>query len=422
MKIIVCEMCGSKDLIKQESIYICQSCGTKYSTEEARKLMVEVEGTVNVVVDNTASVDNMLQLAKKSLEIGNYQEAEDYANRVIENKRDSYYAWFIKGVSIGKKTTLAKPTVQEGIKYMLSSIEYAPREELDSLKNSISKEAYSMLVKRVSDSCQAFGARHNADLHKQIISLIPRLHAIIESIKKSGCQLDEAKFNNATAKLIDDYALKYWYECMYNELNEYNQRREYFGVERLEEYRNENLKVMELLRYGFTLASDKALKLKYYEHMVNICTELLSGSNYANHSSNNEPFKSYTHALTSKEEKKKKAEEIMGLHREWNKLDSSHEVPKNAPYSGGCYIATCVYGSYDCPQVWTLRRYRDNTLGATWYGRAFIRAYYKISPTLVKWFGHTNWFKRLWRGRLDKMIEKLNSNGVEDTPYDDKIW
>ena len=28
----------------------------------------------------------------------------------------------------------------------------------------------------------------------------------------------------------------------------------------------------------------------------------------------------------------------------------------------GCYVATAVYGSYDCPEVWTLRRYRDDTL------------------------------------------------------------
>ena len=53
----------------------------------------------------------------------------------------------------------------------------------------------------------------------------------------------------------------------------------------------------------------------------------------------------------------------------------------------GCYVATAVYGSYDCPQVWTLRRFRDYTLAETWYGRAFIRAYYAVSPTLVKWFG-----------------------------------
>lgn len=90
--------------------------------------------------------------------------------------------------------------------------------------------------------------------------------------------------------------------------------------------------------------------------------------------------------------------------------------------TGGCYIATCVYGSYDCPQVWTLRRYRDNTLGTTWHGRLFIRTYYAISPTLVKWFGHQIWFKKLWRGKLDRMVNKLQSNGVEDTPYEDRHW
>lgn len=90
--------------------------------------------------------------------------------------------------------------------------------------------------------------------------------------------------------------------------------------------------------------------------------------------------------------------------------------------SGGCYVATAVYGSYDCPQVWTLRRFRDNTLAKSWYGRAFICTYYAVSPTLVKWFGHTEWFKKLWQGKLDKMVAKLQSQGVESTPYQDINW
>ena len=90
--------------------------------------------------------------------------------------------------------------------------------------------------------------------------------------------------------------------------------------------------------------------------------------------------------------------------------------------TGGCYVATAVYGSYDCPQVWTLRRYRDYTLAETWYGRAFIHVYYAISPILVKWFGHTKWFKKLWQKRLDKMVNYLNNRGVEDTPYTDRNW
>lgn len=89
---------------------------------------------------------------------------------------------------------------------------------------------------------------------------------------------------------------------------------------------------------------------------------------------------------------------------------------------GGCYIATCVYGEYDCPQVWTLRRFRDNALAEHWYGRAFIRTYYAISPMFVKWFGHQEWFKKLWKGKLDKLVCKLQSNGFESTPYKDRNW
>lgn len=97
-------------------------------------------------------------------------------------------------------------------------------------------------------------------------------------------------------------------------------------------------------------------------------------------------------------------------------------VPEPNATTGGCYVATAVYGSYDCPQVWTLRRYRDDMLAKTWYGRAFIRTYYVVSPTLVKWFGKTDWFRNIWKPKLDRMVIKLNTSGVEDTPYQDKIW
>lgn len=90
--------------------------------------------------------------------------------------------------------------------------------------------------------------------------------------------------------------------------------------------------------------------------------------------------------------------------------------------AGGCYIATCVYGSYDCPQVWTLRRYRDYTLALTWYGRTFIRFYYSVSPTIVKLFGDKKWFQRIFKMKLDKMVEKLHSQGYSETPYNDKEW
>ena len=54
-----------------------------------------------------------------------------------------------------------------------------------------------------------------------------------------------------------------------------------------------------------------------------------------------------------------------------------------------CYIATCVYGSYNCPEVWTLRRFRDYYLYKHFFGKLFIKIYYKISPVIVKLFGNS---------------------------------
>ncbi len=99
----------------------------------------------------------------------------------------------------------------------------------------------------------------------------------------------------------------------------------------------------------------------------------------------------------------------------WNELS-------NPGGGGGCYIATSVYGSYDTPEVWTLRRFRDDVLGQTWYGRLFIKAYYATSPTLVRLFGDAEWFQNFWRDRLDSLVQNLQDDGFESTPYQDKDW
>jgi hypothetical protein len=90
----------------------------------------------------------------------------------------------------------------------------------------------------------------------------------------------------------------------------------------------------------------------------------------------------------------------------------------------GCYIATSVYGSYDCPEVWVLRRFRDYRLKQTELGRAFIKAYYAISPTLVKVLGRVRLIREMVRKPLDMFVVKLRSEGISDQPYEDgpNIW
>ena len=53
--------------------------------------------------------------------------------------------------------------------------------------------------------------------------------------------------------------------------------------------------------------------------------------------------------------------------KQWNQTTKSlnrtfRYSKRGSRKKNGCYIATCVYENYDCPQVWTLRRFRDETL------------------------------------------------------------
>ena len=58
MKKMVCEICGSKKIKKENDVFICQECGTEYSLEEARKLLKEVDG-------EASSDINIVKVAKE---------------------------------------------------------------------------------------------------------------------------------------------------------------------------------------------------------------------------------------------------------------------------------------------------------------------------------------------------------------------
>ncbi len=61
---IKCEMCGSSNMVKEDSLYVCKHCGMKYSPEEAKKMMVEIEGAVKI--DDTEELSNLYVLARRA--------------------------------------------------------------------------------------------------------------------------------------------------------------------------------------------------------------------------------------------------------------------------------------------------------------------------------------------------------------------
>lgn len=77
MKQLTCEMCGSTDLMKQDGVFVCQTCGCKYSVEEAKKMMVEgtVEVTGTVKIDQSSTFNNLLQAAQNAIRDGRFTSA-----------------------------------------------------------------------------------------------------------------------------------------------------------------------------------------------------------------------------------------------------------------------------------------------------------------------------------------------------------
>ncbi|MBE7007110.1 MAG: hypothetical protein E7424_08230 [Ruminococcaceae bacterium] len=111
--------------------------------------------------------------------------------------------------------------------------------------------------------------------------------------------------------------------------------------------------------------------------------------------------------------------------KQWNSTTKSLKSTGRAVKKGwkkgkkACYVATCVYGSYDCPEVWVLRRFRDTVLDESILGKAFISVYYSVSPTIVKFAGNSEIIRMHWKRVLDKMVERLKRKGFDDKPYKD---
>ena len=77
--------------------------------------------------------------------------------------------------------------------------------------------------------------------------------------------------------------------------------------------------------------------------------------------------------------------------------------------SSGCYIATMVYKDYDHPQVIVLRSFRDNHLAEFSFGRAFIKFYYKYSPSWVLFLENKKIINDLIKSFLNQLIRLIKS-------------
>ena len=111
MKRLTCEMCGSTNLVKQDGMFICQDCGTKYSVEEAKKMMVEgtVEVTGTVSIDRSNEINNRLANAINEFRNGNNDVVFSICSDILNIDPENYRAIIYKGLADGWRSSLDMP-------------------------------------------------------------------------------------------------------------------------------------------------------------------------------------------------------------------------------------------------------------------------------------------------------------------------
>lgn len=100
-------------------------------------------------------------------------------------------------------------------------------------------------------------------------------------------------------------------------------------------------------------------------------------------------------------------EQLEGFGRALGQVSDALQGPAASQARGGCYIATAVYGSYDAPQVITLREFRDSTLERSRAGRLLIRLYYAASPPIADRLRRADRANRAARTVLDLLVSSL---------------
>ncbi len=322
MKAIVCEMCNSNNLLKENGVFMCQSCGTKYSVEEAKKLMVEIAGNVDVSgstvkIDNTSNIENYLTLAENALSSKNYAEAEQYSNKIIEIDPGNYRAWLIKGKAAGWQSTTINPRTEESTKCFINAVSLAPNDKRTAVSENaadeLSKIAYAMIV-LCCNQYKDFPSQSNAEAVKSVVeNVVLKTWALCNTFKVSF-----DLYLNDMAYRITNTATAVWNK----EFNKYQQER-YPDEYQCSQFNQRAVGVANLF-LGAILLSEKdvAGNIVRYQNCINIYTFIAKTRSYKYSLGWYVPDKEM-----SSEGKQKYAQLIQELHMEIKKLDPSYNIP-----------------------------------------------------------------------------------------------
>lgn len=131
MNAIKCEICGSSELLKDNGVFVCQYCGTKYSLEEARKLL----GTVKI--DKSDDIENLKTLASRNLQNGDYKQASAYYEQVLRELPNDPEIVFYAAYTAAKASTDTETACANLVFAFKTTIELYAKENVHDLNEKI---------------------------------------------------------------------------------------------------------------------------------------------------------------------------------------------------------------------------------------------------------------------------------------------
>lgn len=186
MKQLTCEMCGSTDLIKKDGVFVCQSCGCKYSVEEAKKMMIEgivdVSGST-VKVDRSENVAALLERAGMALEDEEWKKASYYSEQILDLEPKNADAYLVKlmsalGVKYKKDLAHCKEPFDgdKNYKKIMSFGSEQLREELCGYvslikeRNDLSNKAFEQKVELVVEAFRKAQEKNDSSSKEAVIN------------------------------------------------------------------------------------------------------------------------------------------------------------------------------------------------------------------------------------------------------------
>lgn len=216
MKQLTCEMCGSTDLMKQDGVFVCQSCGCKYSVEEAKKMMVE--GTVDVSgstvkVDVSEKVKNLYIMARRAKDDCNAKLASKYYEMITFENPNDWEALFYFNYFKARDTNLGD--MRYSVTLFASSLDSVF--SLIDKSNINSGEKWSIaqeIVMNINSMCDSYiywAKQHYeefSNLKDSISELCDRACAIAD-LQKLMADLLEKYFAENSSKIVASYLKSY---------------------------------------------------------------------------------------------------------------------------------------------------------------------------------------------------------------------